>query len=100
MEVLLMGIDWFRDLIICIFGLVAAGVLIFIAVLSFLLYRRVRAILDSVKTTSRTIQGLSSYVGDEVVKPVIEVAAIIQGLRQGIDTISRFFKKKEGGKND
>ena len=95
-----MGIDWFRDLIICIFGLVAAGVLIFIAVLSFLLYRRVRVILDSVKATSRTIQGISSYVGDEVVKPVIEVAAIIQGVRQGIDTISKFFKKKEGGKND
>ena len=95
-----MGIDWFRDLIICIFGLVAAGVLIFIAVLSFLLYRRVRAILDSAKATSRTIQGISSYVGDEVVKPVIEVAAIIQGLRQGIDTISRFFRKKEGGEND
>lgn len=95
-----MSIDWFRDLVICIFGLVAAGVLIFIAVLLFLLYRRVRGILDSVKATSKTIQGLSSYVGDEVVKPVIEVAAIIQGVRQGIDTISRFFKKKEGGKND
>ncbi len=95
-----MSIDWFRDLVICIFGLVAAGVLIFIAVLLFLLYRRVRVILDSVKATSKTIQGLSSYVGDEVVKPVIEVAAIIQGVRQGIDTISRFFKKKEGGKND
>ena len=95
-----MSIDWFRDLVICIFGLVAAGALIFIAVLSFLLYRRVRVILDSVKATSKTIQGLSSYVGDEVVKPVIEVAAIIQGVRQGIDTISRFFKKKEGGKND
>ncbi|MBA7686517.1 hypothetical protein ES703_94967 [subsurface metagenome] len=95
-----MSIDWFRDLIICIFGLVAAGALIFIAVLSFLLYRRVRVILDSVKATSRTIQGISSYVGDEVVKPVIEVATIIQGIRQGIDTISKFFKKKEGGKND
>jgi len=88
-----MGIDWFRDLIICIFGLVAAGVLIFIAVLLFLLYRRVRAILDSVKATSKTIQGVSSYVGEEVMKPVIELAAIIQGVRQGIDTIGKLFKK-------
>ena len=95
-----MSIDWFRDLIICIFGLVATGVLIFVAVLSFLWYRRIKTILDSVKATSRTIQGISSYVGDEVVKPVIEVAALIQGIRQGVDTISRFFKKKEGGRND
>ena len=95
-----MGIDWFRDLVICIVGLVTAGVLIFITVLAFSLYRRIKVILDSVKATSKTIQGLSSYVGDEVVKPVIEVAAIIQGVRQGIDTISRLFKKKEGGRTD
>lgn len=95
-----MGIDWFRDLAISIFGLVAAGVLIFVTVLVFSLYRRIKVILDSVKTTSKTIQGLSSYVGDEVVKPVIELAAIIQGVRQGIDTVSRLFKKKEGGRND
>jgi len=93
------GIDWFRDLVICVFGLVATGVVIFIAVVLFLLYRRVRAILDSVKATSRTIQGVTSYVGDEVVKPVIEVAAIIQGIRQGIDTIGKFFKKG-GRRND
>jgi len=95
-----MGIDWFRDLVICIVGLVAAGVLIFVTVLLFSLYRRIKVILDSVKTTSKTIQCLSSYVGDEVVKPVIELAAIIQGVRQGIDTVGRLFKKKEGGKND
>jgi len=93
------GIDWFRDLVICVFGLVATGVVIFIAVVLFLLYRRVRAILDSVKATSRTIQGVTSYVGDEVVKPVIEVATIIQGIRQGIDTIGKFFKKG-GRRND
>ena len=95
-----MDIDWFRDLVICICGLVATGVSIFIAVLLFSLYRRTKTILDSVKATSKTIQGLSSYVGDEVVKPVIELAAIIQGVRQGIDTVSRLFKKKEGGRND
>ena len=67
MEVLPVGIDWFRDLVICVFGLVATGVFILIAVLLFLLYRRVRAILDSVKATSRTIQDVTSYVGDEVV---------------------------------
>jgi len=95
-----MSIDWFRDLIICIFGIVAAGVLIFLAVLLYLLYRRTRSILDSVKATSTTIQGITSYVGEEVVKPVVQVASMIQGIRQGIDTISKFFKKQEGGKDD
>jgi hypothetical protein len=93
MEVLLMGIDWFRDLIICVFGLVATGVLIFVAVLSYSLYHRARSIIDSIETTSRTIQGISSCVRDEVVKPVIEIVALVQGIRQGVDTVSKFFKK-------
>ncbi len=91
-----MSIDWFRDLVISISGLVLIGVLIFIAVLSYSLYRRVKSILDSVKTTSRTIQGVSSYVGDEVVKPITQIVALIQGIRQGIDAVSNLFRKKEG----
>ena len=92
-----MGIEWFRDLVICIVGLVATGVLIFVAVLAYLLYRRTRPILDSIKTTSATVEKISSYVGEGVAKPLIQVAALVQGIRQGIDTISKLFKKKEGG---
>ena len=99
MEILLMNIDWYRDLIICISGLVAAGVLIFLAVLSYSLYRRTISILNSVRTTSRTIQGVSSYLGDEVVKPLIQVVALVQGIRHGIETISKVFKQQGGGKD-
>lgn len=91
-----MSIDWFRDLVISISGLVLIGVLIFIVVLSYSLYRRIKTILDSVKTTSRTIQVVSSYVGDEVVKPITQIVALIQGIRQGIDAVSNLFRKKEG----
>ena len=91
-----MSIDWFRDLIISIAGLTATGVLILVAVLAYSLYRRIKAILDAAKSTSRTIQGISSYVGDEVAKPLTQVVALIQGIRQGIDAISKLCKKKEG----
>jgi uncharacterized membrane protein YdfJ with MMPL/SSD domain len=92
-------IEWFRDLVISIWGLVATGVLIFVAVLSYLLYRRLKSILESVKITSRTIQDISSYAGDKVAKPLIELAAVIQGIRQGINMVSKFIKKKEGGRD-
>ncbi len=95
-----MSIDWFRDLVICIFGLVATGVLIFIAVLAYSFYRRTRPIVDSLKTTSKRIEVISSYVGDEVAKPIIEVAAFVQGIRQGVDTVSTLFKKYKGGGRD
>ena len=94
-----MSIDWFRDLVISILGLVLIGLLILVAVLSYSLYRRARSILDSIKITARTIQGISSYVGDEVVKPVAQVVALIQGIRRGIDIMSTFFKKPQGGKD-
>ncbi|MFC2068681.1 hypothetical protein ACFLTP_06705 [Chloroflexota bacterium] len=94
-----MSIDWFRDLIICVFGLVATGTLIFIAVLSYRLYHRTRAILDSIKATSRIVQEVSSYMGDEVVKPVAQIAGIVQGIRQGIVTFSNYFNRSKGGKD-
>ena len=94
-----MSIDWFRDLVICISGLVAAGVFIFIAVLLYSLYRRTNSILNSLQATSTTIHEVTSYIGDQVVKPAIELVALVQGIRQGIDTISKFFKKEEGGKD-
>ena len=108
-----MDIGWARDLVICIAGLVAAGVLLFIAVLAYLFYQRARSVLDSVEVvsdktryildsieaTTTTIKGISSYVADEMVRPVIQMSALIQGIRQGIETVSKFFKKEEGEEN-
>ena len=94
-----MSMEWFRDLVISIWGLVATGVLIFVAVLSYSLYRRIKPILESIKTTCRTIQGISTYAGDKVAKPLIEVAAIIQGIRQGINMVTKFAGRKEGGRD-
>jgi len=96
MEGRLMDISWFRDLAIIILVLVGTGALIVIAVIQFLLYRRIKYILDSVKTVAKTAQQISSYVGDEVVKPVIQIAAVVQGIRQGIDSVSKIFRKKGG----
>lgn len=95
-----MSIDWFRDLAIAISGLVLIGVLIFVAALSYSLYRRTRSILDSIRTTSKTIQGISSYFGGEVVKPIMHVVTVIQGIRQGMGAMNKIFKKKKGEKDE
>ncbi len=91
-----MDIGWFRDLAIIILVVVATVVLIVFTVLAFSLYRRIRLILDSVKTVSRTVKQISSYVGEEVVKPVVQIATLVQGIRQGIDSVSKLFKRKGG----
>jgi hypothetical protein len=88
------SIEWFRDLVVCIFGLGATVVVIFLAVLAFLLYRRLRPVLDSVKATTKTVENLSSCVEVEVARPLAQVAAFIQGIRQAVDLVGRFTKKK------
>ena len=88
-----MSIEWVRDLILCISGVVMIGVLIFIAVLLNSLYCKTKSTLDSIETTSTTIQGISSYVGDNMIKPVTQITALAQGIRQSIDAISRLFNK-------
>jgi len=93
-----MSIDWFRDLVISIAGVLVIIVLLFIAGLTFSLYRRAKAILDAMKTTSQNIAGISNYVTNEVAKPLIQVVAFIQGVRQGVNAISSLFSKKEGEK--
>jgi len=90
-----MDIGWFRDLVICIFGLVTTIVIIFIAVLAYLLFSKLRPVLDSMKATSATLQEITSTVKDEVVKPAVQFATLVRGISQGIDLVSRFFKREE-----
>ena len=96
-----MDIGWFRDLVICISGLVVTVVVIFIAVLAYLLYNKIRAVLNSMKVTSAILHEITSTVKDEVVKPVVQFATLIRGIAQGIELASKFFKKgeQEGGCN-
>ena len=90
-----MDIAWFRDLVICISGLVVTAVVIFIAVLAYLLYNKARSLMDSIKATTATINEISSAVRDEIVKPVLQLVSLIRGVMQGIDLVSRFFRKEE-----
>jgi hypothetical protein len=96
-----MDIGWFRDLVICIWGLAMTVVVIFIAVLAYLLYSKISPVLDSMKATSATLREITSTVKDEVVKPAVQFVTLIRGIVQGIELASRLFKKEEqeGGCN-
>jgi len=93
------SIEWFRDLALCIVSLGATVVIIFIGVLAFLLYRKLRPILDATKATAKTVENISSCVEEEVARPLAQVVAFIQGIRQAVSLVSRFSKRKEGGGN-
>ncbi len=90
-----MGIEWFRDLVVCIFGLGATVAVIILVVLAFILFIRIQPIIKSLKTTTRTVENISSCVEEEVVKPIAQVAAFVQGIRQAVSMVGRFTRKKE-----
>jgi hypothetical protein len=96
-----MGIEEARDIIICITGSVITLVVIFGAILAFLLYKKVQPILKSVKATTANIQEITSTVKDEIIKPILQFGALIRGIAEGIQLAAKFFKKKEqeGGCN-
>ena len=94
-----MSIEWFRDLAIVILGFGVTIVAIFIGLLAFLLYRKLRPILDSVKATTKTVENISSCVEEEVSRPLAQLAAFIQGVRQAVSLFSGFARRKEGGRN-
>ncbi len=89
-----MPIAWYRDLVVIISGLVAVGVLIYVAVLLNRLSRKLGPILDSVESTTKALEQMSV----QVVNPMVQIMAIIQLITRGMSAIGNMFKK-EGGQH-
>ena len=91
-----MTIEWFRDLVIVVFGIAATVLAIILAVVAILLYKKAKPILKSARNTARTASDISDIVREMVAPPLSRMAAVLQGLSQVFRTFSRFTKKKEG----
>jgi hypothetical protein len=93
-----MGIEWFRDLSITILGFVMTGVLIFIALLVYRLYRTTKSTLLLIKATSKIAYDTVSLV-QEGIRPLLSIITFIQGLRGGLQGISKIFQNEnnQGG---
>ncbi|NQT05708.1 MAG: hypothetical protein HQ577_06850 [Dehalococcoidia bacterium] len=89
-----MSIEWFRDLAIVIVGFGVTIVVISVGVLAFMLYRKLRPILDSVKSTAKRIEDISTIVEEEVSRPLAQLAAFVQGVRQAVGLFSGFTRRK------
>ncbi|MGD9142907.1 MAG: hypothetical protein PVG61_03575 [Dehalococcoidia bacterium] len=90
-----MSIEWFRDLIIIIWGIGAIVVTLTVGVVVIMFYRRIKPVLDSVKTTAKTVENITSVVGEQVAGPLTKVAAFVQGIRQAASLVSQFRNKEE-----
>jgi len=103
------GIEWVRDLSISVFGFTATLVVIFCAVVAYYTYREVRQVKAAVKTASDKVGETADCVKDtvdtvreEVIKPVLSISSLVQGVRAGIEQVVQMCKGRDedgGGKN-
>ena len=89
-----MNIEWFRDLVISIFGVGVTLVVIFIGVLVLMFYLKLRPILNSIKSVTKTVENISSCVEEEMSGPLARLAAFVQGISQAINLVGKFSKRK------
>jgi uncharacterized protein YoxC len=89
------SIEWFRDFVIIIWGIASTVVVLVIGVLVVMFYRRMRPALDSLRTTTKTVENITSVVGEQVTGPLSKVVAFIQGMRQAATLVSQLRNKKE-----
>jgi hypothetical protein len=104
-------IAWFRDLVIIIEGIIAIALLIILIVLALKLFKRinrigdsaekltesVQEVVDSARATVDNIAAVSSFARSEMATPLMRVAAVVQGISKGLDTVMGFFRKGKGG---
>lgn len=94
------GIDWFRDLILCIYGVIGIIVLILFAVFVVLVYRKVKVLMGTVQNTTNRVNDIVGTVKEEFISPAVQMMAMIQGIRQIASIFSSFFKKTGEEKNE
>ena len=96
-----MGIEWFRDLSVTILCFVTTAVIILIAILIFLLYRKAKSALQLAESAAKKAYDTVTIV-QEFIKPLLPIISLIQGICGGLGGISKIFSKgnNEGGNND
>jgi hypothetical protein len=61
--------------------------------MAYSLFHRLEYILDSLKVTSSNIQEISTVAREQMVKPIMQVGSVFQGITRWIEMISGYFKK-------
>jgi hypothetical protein len=90
-----MDLAAWRDVIIVIWGTVGTLALIFICTIVYLFYKRTMSLLESADVVVAKVGDVIDFADREVLRPVAQFGALIQGIIQGISLFKDMFKKKE-----
>ena len=84
-----------RDLFIVIFSIAGILAIIFLSIITLLVYRRVRNILEAWNVTVGNIRDITSIFSENIARPLGNIASVVQGISRFFEFISRPLKKKE-----
>lgn len=87
-----------RDLFIIIFAVIGIGATVLLSVISFILFRRVKAILDSGRAITGNVKNITSAISDDLVKPMASIASVVQGIAKVLEFFTD--RKRGGGTGD
>ncbi len=90
-----MTIEWFRDLVIVIFGLVTTIAVLGLLVMAAIAFFKVKSVMDTAQKISGDVRDISTCIKEEVVKPIAQVAAVVQGIRQATSMFGQRKKKED-----
>ena len=87
-----------RDLFIVIFAVVGIGAAVFVSLMAFVLYRKLRDILDSGRARTGDIRSITSSVSQDLVKPLASISGIVQGVAKVLEFLFERRKEDKGGR--
>lgn len=84
-----------RDLFIVIFSIAGIAATVFLSIIAFLVYRRIRSILDSAKVAAANIRDVTSVMSENVAKPLASIASVLQGIVKVLEFITGPIRRRE-----
>ena len=102
-----MGIDWFRDLIICIWGCLAIIFLIVVAILVLMLSKRLQNIMDSIdlicckgnsileslEVSTSNFEDIVADIRNKIMNPLIQITAVVKVIQQLMGMLNHLKKR-------
>jgi hypothetical protein len=94
-EVFLMNVELFRDIVIIIFGITGTLCFILFLFIIFAVYRQAKVITT---LSSDTLTEIKKLINEcrEALKPIMQIITIIEAVHKGFDLVSRIFEMKKG----
>lgn len=82
-----------RDVVVIVSGIVLTVVAIVVAGTAVSLHRKADPILRSVKRTALRVEALSIIADNELMRPIMQAARVVQGMASAVGEIGKLFKK-------